>query len=278
MIRKNVALLPPKKTSAWRKISIGTWRPNGDSQVYAELKVDAGPAIRKINQINKNTEIKVTMAHFMGKLVGRVLQEVPDLNSIVRFGKIYPRKHVDIFFHVAYDETELSGHVIRNINQKSIQEISHELSKSALDIRHGRDANFKQIKKSWDLIPGFLSRWVLDFIGFLSYSLNINIKGSGIPQDAFGSMMITNIGSLGFTQAFVPLSPYSRIPLILALGKTQLVPISLPDGTVVSQEQVNLCFTFDHRIMDGARGAKMSMLIKKYMDDPDLLENNDLIN
>ena len=274
MIRKNVLLLPPKRSSAWRKISIGTWRPNGDSQVYAELKLNAGPALKKISDLNKNSATKITMSHFMGKLVGRVLEEVPDLNSIVRFGKIYPRKNIDIFFHVTYEETELSGHVIRNINLKSFQDISNELTQSALNIRQNKDASFKQIKKAWGLIPGFLSRWVLDFIGFLSYTLNINIKGSGIPQDAFGSMMITNIGSLGFTQAFVPLSPYSRIPLILALGKTQLAPVCLEDGPVVAQEQINLCFTFDHRIMDGARGAKMAMLIKKYMENPDLLEKS----
>ena len=271
MIRKNVKLLSPKKSSAWRKISIGSWRPNGDSQVYAELKLNATAALKKIEELNQQSEVKITISHFMGKLLGKVLTEVPDLNSIIRFGKVYPREDVDIFFHVSYDESELSGHVIRNIDKKSFQSISQELSQTALSIRQDKDLNFKQIKKSWDLIPGVLSRWVLDFIGFISYSLNINIKGSGIPQDAFGSMMITNIGSLGFTQAFVPLSPYSRIPLILALGKTHLTPVSLPDGSVVSQEQINLCFTFDHRIMDGARGAKMASLIKKYMENPDLL-------
>lgn len=272
MITKNVELLPPRKLSAWRKISIGSWRPNGDSQVYAELRINAEPALKKIAELNKKTDSKITMTHFMGKVMGQVLKEVPDLNAIVRFGNIYPRKNVDVFFHVVYDETELSGHVVRNIDAKKCSEISGELTKNALTIKKGEDPNFKQIKDSWGLIPPILSKYVLDFIGFLSYSLNINIKGSGVPQDCFGSMMITNIGSLGFTQAFVPLSPYSRIPLILALGKTEKRPVCLPDGTVTSQEEVSLCFTFDHRIMDGARGAKMSYLIKKYMQNPDLLE------
>ncbi|MFP5385810.1 MAG: 2-oxo acid dehydrogenase subunit E2 [Bacteriovoracia bacterium] len=272
MIKKNVELLPPRKLSAWRKISLGSWRPNGDSQVYAELRINAEPALKKIKELNQNTDSKITMTHFMGKVMGKVLAEVPDLNAIVRFGNIYPRKHVDIFFHVVYDETELSGFVVRQIDKKNCSEISKELTDTALTIKKGEDVSFKKIKDSWNFIPGILARYVLDLIGFVSYSLNLNIKGSGVPQDCFGSMMITNIGSLGFTQAFVPLSPYSRIPLILALGKTELVPVSRPDGSVVSEEQVALCFTFDHRIMDGARGAKMSYLIKKYMNNPDLLE------
>lgn len=272
MITKNVHLLPPRKLSAWRKISLGTWKPNGDSQVYCELRLNAEPALQKIREMNKTSKTRITMTHFMGKVMGKVLQEIPDLNAIVRKGNIYPRRDVDIFFHVVYEETELSGHVIRNIDQKNCSDISGELTANALTIKKGEDVNFKQIKKSWDNIPGIAAKWVLDLIGFISYQLNINIKGLGVPRDCFGSMMITNIGSLGFSQAFVPLSPYTHTPLILALGKTEKRPTVDAQGNVIAQEQVSLCFTFDHRIMDGARGAKMARLIGHYLKYPDKLD------
>ena len=272
MISKNVHLLPPRKLSAWRKISLGTWRPNGDSQVYCELMLNAEPALKKIKELNEKSENKITMTHFLGKIMGRVLKEVPDLNAIVRCGNIYPRRDVDIFFHVVYEETELSGQVIRNIDTKSMNEIAGELSSGSKAIRSDQDITFKKIKNSWNMIPSFMSRWVLNVIGFLSYQLNINIKGMGVPKDCFGSMMITNIGSLGFSQAFVPLSPYTHTPLVLALGKTQKRAVCDENGQIIAQEQVSLCFTFDHRIMDGARGAKMAKLITTYYQNPDLLE------
>jgi pyruvate dehydrogenase E2 component (dihydrolipoamide acetyltransferase) len=272
MISKNVHLLAPRKLSAWRKISLGSWRPNGDSQVYCEIKLKADPALKKIAMLNSDSFSKLTLTHFVGKVMGRVLAEVPDLNAIVRLGNIYPRRDVDIFFHVVYDETELSGVVVRNIDKKSFAQISQEISKTASSIRKGQDKDFKKIKNSWDFIPSLLSRWVLDLIGFISYSLNINIKGAGIPKDCFGSMMITNIGSLGFSQAFVPLSPYSRIPFILALGKPELTPTATADGQVIVENQLSFCMTFDHRIMDGARGAKMAKLMKLYFENPDLLD------
>ncbi len=272
MITKNVHLLPARPLSAWRKISLGSWRPNGDSQVYAEIVVDAGPALRRITELNKTTQTQITLTHFMGKVLGKVLAEVPDLNAVVRFGKIYPRRDVDVFFHVAYAETELSGHVVRGIERKPCRDIASELTAVALKIKKGEDVSFEKIKASWRFIPGFLARPVLDLIGFLSYSLNLNIHGSGIPRDCFGSVMITNIGSLGFTQAFVPIPPYTRVPLILALGRPELRPCSLPDGSVVSREQVSLNITFDHRIMDGARGAKMAFLLKKFMRHPELID------
>ncbi|HXH29373.1 MAG TPA: 2-oxo acid dehydrogenase subunit E2 [Bacteriovoracaceae bacterium] len=273
MIRKNVELLEPRYLSAWRKISLGTWKPIGDSQVYCELQVDAESVLKKIDELNKVSLHKITITHLMGKVMGKVLKEVPDLNAVVRLGKIYPRKNVDVFFQVSHDSTELSGHVVRNIDSKSLQEISRELSGTAKEIRAGNDANFKKMKNSWKLIPGWLAWLVLDVIGFISYSLNLNIKGLGVPRDTFGSMMITNVGSLGFSSAFVPLLPYTYGTFILAMGRAEYRPYCEEDGTVKSRKQLSLCFTFDHRVMDGAQGAKMVKVLKRYFENPELLEN-----
>lgn len=272
MISKNVHLLPPRRLSSWRKISMGSWKPNGDSHVYCELRLNAGPALKRIKELSESTGQKITMSHYMGKVMGKVLRDVPDMNCLVRMHNIYPRRDVDIFFHVSLDETELSGHVVRNIDTKKMDDISRELTKNVSVIRTGEDKTFKKIKDSWSMIPSFMAKCVLDAIAFVSYTLNINIQGSNVPRDCFGSMMITNIGSLGFSSAFVPLAPYTRIPLILALGKTEWRPVCREDGTVTSEEQLSLCFTFDHRVMDGARGAKMSAAIKKYVENPELLD------
>ncbi|MBA2403470.1 MAG: 2-oxo acid dehydrogenase subunit E2 [Bdellovibrionales bacterium] len=272
MITKNVNILPAQKLTSWRKISMGSWRPNGDSHVYCEIRVNAEQAVKKIKAMSASSGQKITMTHFMGKVMGKVLKEVPDLNVLVRLNNIYARRDVDIFFQVSLDETELSGHVVRCIDTKSLASISQELTDTVVAIRKDEDQTFKKIKQSWNAIPTFMAKCVLDVIAFVSYTLNLNIKGSNVPKDCFGSMMITNIGSLGFSSAFVPLAPYTRIPLVLALGKTELRPVCREDGTVTSEQQISLCFTFDHRVMDGAQGAKMSFAIKKYFINPDLLD------
>jgi len=252
---------------------MGSWRPNGDSQVYCELQVNAEAAIKKIKAMSESSGQKITMTHFMGKVMGKVLKEVPDMNALVRLHNIHTRRDVDVFFQVSLDETELSGHVVRCIDTKSLADISKELTETVNNIRKGEDLVFKKIKQSWNMIPSWMATCVLNTIAFISYTLNINIKGSNIPRDCFGSMMITNIGSLGFSSAFVPLAPYTRISMILALGKTEWRPVCREDGSVTSQQQVSLCFTFDHRVMDGAQGAKVSWWIKKYFANPNLLDS-----
>ncbi|MFP5490476.1 MAG: 2-oxo acid dehydrogenase subunit E2 [Bacteriovoracia bacterium] len=266
-MKKNVNLLPAVRMTPWRKISVGSWKPVGDSQVYCELDLDAEPALAWLEKENLNHSEKITITHLAGKVLGQVMREVPDLNSIVRFGKIYPRRDVDIFFHVVQPDKDLSGHVVRSIDNKSLGEIATELNSGAKSIKSGKDESFKKIKNSWKYIPSFLAMTVLNTIGFIFYSCNCYIKGMGVPRDAFGSMMLTNIGSLGFESAFVPLPPYSKVPFVVALGKV-VDRVCVVDGKPAVKKRVSFCCTFDHRIIDGVHGAQMAQRIEKYFTNP----------
>ncbi len=268
---KNVKLTPKKNVSAWDKISVGSWKVNGDSQVYCELKLEVEPALEYLKKLNQSSPNKITITHFLGGVMGRVLKETPDLNTMIRFSKIYYREEANIFFHVA-DKSDLSGKCIKNIDKLSLSEIANELTRSAKDIRAKKDPTFKKIKSSWRLIPSQLSKPLMGLIRFVLFGLNIHVKAFGMPQDPFGGMMITNIGSLGFDNAFVPLPPYTQVPIICALGRIGFEPVCNNQGQIESKKLVSLCFTFDHRILDGYRGSKVVEKIKNYFQNPELIE------
>jgi pyruvate dehydrogenase E2 component (dihydrolipoamide acetyltransferase) len=80
--------------------------------------------------------------------------------------------------------------------------------------------------------------------------------------------MVTNIGTLGLEEAYVPLVPYSRVPLLIAVGavKRELRPDEAGNPMVV--QTLRLCATFDHRILDGAHAAKMAKVIRRAFADP----------
>ncbi|MDC0036710.1 2-oxo acid dehydrogenase subunit E2 [bacterium] len=84
-----------------------------------------------------------------------------------------------------------------------------------------------------------------------------------MPKDPYGSFGITAVGSLGFEEAFVPLFPFSRMPMMLALGKPYPLLKLDETGKPVERTYVNLCFTMDHRYYDGADLAKPLRYLKK---------------
>lgn len=270
LFRRNVALGPALRVSSWRKVAIGTWSRAGDPSVYTSGDIPAEPILAWIEKARAESGRRITLTHFFGKAVAETIRRHPDINCVLRFGRLYPRKHVDIFFQVASDETgeDLSGTTIRDIDQKSVIEIATEMEERVKAIRTRTDKTFKQVKATMGLLPGFLARPMLGLTGLITYTLNLWSPLLGTPRDPFGSAMITNIGSLGLETAFAPLVPYSRVPLVLVLGGVMDVPV-VRDGTVVPGKVIRITATIDHRLIDGVHGALMSRTLKAILANPE---------
>ncbi len=90
----------------------------------------------------------------------------------------------------------------------------------------------------------------------------------GVPKDSFGSIMLTNVGSLGLDEAFAPLVPYSRIPILIAAGSVQDKAV-VRDGKIVVGKVIKLCATFDHRVIDGVHASHLSKSLKQIFANPE---------
>jgi pyruvate/2-oxoglutarate dehydrogenase complex dihydrolipoamide acyltransferase (E2) component len=270
LIGKNVDLGPPLRLSSWRKIALGTWRTVGDPSVYATLDLDIGPSLAYIEKIKAKTGQKITFTHFFGQVLGKVLEKNPNLNCVLRFGRLYPRKSIDIFFQVAMDPEgkDLSGIVIRNINRKSLIQICEEMQNRVQTAREKGDPDFKKMKGILSWIPGIFVRYLLDLTSFLLFTLNLWSPLFGMPRDPFGSVMITSVGSLGLDAAFAPLVPYSRVPFLIALGMIKDMP-DVKNGQLTITKSCRICVTFDHRLIDGMHGSKMARTLSKILSDPE---------
>ena len=103
------------------------------------------------------------------------------------------------------------------------------------------------------------------------------MKWLGIPKDPFGSIMITNIGSLGIDMAQAPLCPYTRVPILLTTGES---PRSL--GLLMEKwlfgKILPIGVTFDHRLIDGVHASEkwwQKYDFKKMFEHPEEFLLND---
>lgn len=259
MFKKNVALGKSLKVSSWRKSAAGTWKISKDSQVYCLQTVNVDSALEFIK------ERPYTMTHLAAQACAKMIKENPEINTLIRLGKFYPRLETSIFFQVASDKEgkDLTGHVVRNIDRMSLDDIKEDLNSAGRRIRSGDDFNYKKVKKQMALVPDFLVSFAINIYGVILYKLNLWSNILGTPKDAFGSMMITNIGSLGMQRAYVPLVGYSNCPLILALGKVYQ-RVGVVNGEPKVESVIDCCWTLDHRVLDGVVGAKMAKSFERY--------------
>ena len=189
---------------------------------------------------------------------------------MLRMGNLYKRNNVDIFITTLLKSQkgkDLSGFIIRDADAKPIDEVAGISKARAEDLRQNRDTESLKVQQMVNPLPSFILRPLLLLQEFLQFTLNISIPALGMPKDRFGSAMITNIGALGIENAFIPLSPYSRCPLLIGIGKPRRIPIVRGDE-VVAANSVIITFTFDHRYADGAHGSHLMRRFKKIFADP----------
>lgn len=83
-----------------------------------------------------------------------------------------------------------------------------------------------------------------------------------------GTFTITNIGALGGTGA-IPIINYPEVA-ILGVARARQEPV-VRDGQIVPRLLLPLSVTFDHRIADGADGARFAADIVQRLEHPDQL-------
>lgn len=272
--------------SKFRRLAMGSWRSPDDPTIYGVLELNIEKALKHLDEFRTQTDEKLTITHFLGKMLAEVMRLHPELNCEIRFGKFYRRKDVDISFQVAIEDEgadlglkhrhDLSGALVRNADQKSIIEIAKELNASARRIRGSQDPGFSGIKKISGFIPGFLQSFAVSIIKTITSGLNLWSPVLGIPKNAFGSLMVTNVGSIGLDFALPALFPPAAVPAIVAVGAIYKAPIFETDseGTVLKtrlERHIRLCGAFDHRYIDGLHASRIARDMRRFTEHPDQL-------
>lgn len=268
---RNLELEPERQLSTFRRLAPGTYGKAGDPSVYGSLTLRMDAALAYIDAFRATTGRHLTITHLMARAAAEVLEQVPEANSLLRAGRIYRRKDIGVFFQVARRDAatgklDLSGATIHDPQRKSLLAIVDELDAHFAQVRGDRGA-LARIRRTLARLPLPLIPALLDLTSFAGYTLNLDLRWAGVPRDAFGSVMITNVGSLGLEEAYVPLVPYSRVPMLLALGAIRPTPVAR-DGQVAIEHTMKLCATMDHRVLDGAHAAAMATIVKAWIEEP----------
>lgn len=268
----NLELVRKDDVSSFRKIAIGTWRTAYDPSVYGTIELRMDEATRYIARFREKYNKKLTVSHMMAKAAAMVLKECPDANAILRWNRVYLRKRIGVFFQVVMTDegahkVDLSGATLYDVENKSLVEIYDEFNDKVASVRARKDPALEKTRATFLGIPYFALNSVLRIISFLSYTLNLDLRRFGIPNDPFGSIMITNIGSLGLDTAYVPLVPYSRVPILIATGAVKDVAV-VEEGKIVSGKVMRVNATFDHRFIDGFHASVMSRVLREWIEHP----------
>ncbi len=265
-------LTPKKDVSSFRKMAIGTWQTAYDPTVYGTLRIRMDKALAYIEKFRETHGVRLTVTHLVAKAVAEGLKRCPDANAILRFNKIYLRNQVTLSVLVVQTDqgdgkVDLTAARIVDADKKSLKEMAAEMQEIVDKVRQRKDVALEKGKGTVAMIPFMFMNLFLKILGFLMYTLNLDLSWAGMPKDAFGGVTITNVGSLGLDVAYVPLVPYTNTPIFVAPGAVLDLPV-VEDGKVVPGKVMNLNASFDHRFIDGFHAGLLAKTVREMLENP----------
>lgn len=268
----HLQLTPKKEVSSFRKMAIGTWQTAYDPTVYGTMRIRMEKSLAYIEKFREVHGVRLTVTHLVAKAVAEGLKRCPDANAILRFNKIYLRNTVTLSVLVVQADqgdgkVDLTAARIEDADKKTLKVLAAEMQETIDKVRQRKDVALEKGKGTIGMIPFMWMNWFLKILGFLMYTLNLDLSGFGMPKDAFGGVTITNVGSLGLDIAYVPLVPYTNTPIFIAPGAVLDMPV-VEDGKVIPGKVMSLNASFDHRFIDGFHAGVLAKTVKEMMENP----------
>lgn len=170
------------------------------------------------------------------------------------------------------DGKDLANAKITNADNQSLQSIASSLKAKADKLRAHKDEDFESSKPLLSLLPVWALKIIVYVVGWLSAGLGLNIPALGVRQFPFGSALVTSVGMLGVEQAFVPFTPFARVPVLLMVGAIVKKPVVNATDEIIVQRVLTMTVTLDHRFADGTQASQMANRLKYILEHPQEME------
>jgi 2-oxoisovalerate dehydrogenase E2 component (dihydrolipoyl transacylase) len=114
------------------------------------------------------------------------------------------------------------------------------------------------------------SKTLLEIVADINGLIERGKRGAITPADLQGgTFTISNIGSIGATYTVPVIFPPQVA--IGAIGRMQTLPRFDADGNVVKAQIVNVSWSADHRVVDGATMVRFNNVFKQLLENPALM-------
>lgn len=257
--------------SNWRKVASTIYKKPTDSKIFGIVELDVTELEKYIAQKRKEG-IKTTLTYLMTLIIGRAIrQEVPELNTYVKRGKIVQREQVDATVSVLLPGGQMGSVKVENADQLTTSEISENIGNNIANSRKGKENDEMQSKSLLAKLPWPFRNWLFKIYQTVTIKWGISMPVIGLDSNSFGSYIISNIGTVGLDTGFGSLLPSSNISFVFVLGSINKKPVVVNDEVVVRRVML-LSSTLDHRVVDGSHGGRLFRYIKQVAKNPEILD------
>ena len=205
----------------------------------------------------------------------RLVSQRPAINRFICGRRIYARNNIEVVLTVRRGMTAEAGETTIKVvfdPYDTIFDVYHKMNEKIDEIKYGEeDNNTEQVAAALCRLPRFILRFAIavlramDYFGIIPQSL--------LDASPFhGSMIITDLGSIGIGPVYHHLYNFGTLPAFIAFGAKRKVYEINREGQVELRKYIDFKINTDERICDGLDYAQGFKLFKMYINHPTGLE------
>ena len=200
----------------------------------------------------------------------------PKLNRFIANRNTYQRDEVSASFVIKkrFSDTAEEGLAfIHSTERDTLDTIHDEILRQITDRRSERAGGDKSTDSMdmFNRMPRFVGKGIVRFLCFLD-------RHGWVPADLiatdpyYSSVVLTNLGSIQLHSGYHHLTNWGTNSLFIIVGEKKPRPFYDAAGNMTLRDSVDIGLTVDERIADGYYCSKSVRLLKKLLDQPELLE------
>ena len=219
-------------------------------------------------------EYKYNLFQVMITAILKAIVLRPKMNRFIANKNLYQRNEISAAFTVKKLFTDNGGEALAFVRAKEDdtidtihQEIYRQVSTCRSDKKDDSTAAMDVVQK----LPRFIAKAGVRFIRWLD-------KHGWVPKSMiasdpnYSSLFLTNLGSIKLHAGYHHLTNWGTNSLFCVIGEKKVRPFYDEQGNVTMKDSVDLGLTVDERIADGYYFSKTIRLVRKLLDNPELLE------
>lgn len=247
-----------------------------DNEAFISERIDLTNVMAYLEKKNANNPAyKYNLFQIMVTTMLKVITLRPKMNRFIANQTMYQRNEVSAAFTIKKEFTDNGGEALAFIHSKPEDTIDTVHNEIYRQVSIGRSddqvddgtASLNAVKK----VPGFLVKLVGSAARFLD-------RHGWMPQDVikgdpyYSSVVLTNLGSIKLHAGYHHLTNWGTNSVFCAIGEIKKRPFYDEEGNVTMRISVDLGLTIDERIADGYYYSRTVQLMKKLLENPELLE------
>lgn len=246
-----------------------------DNEAFISERIDLTNANRYLEQKNlSNPGYQYNLFQLIVTALVKTITLRPKMNRFIVNGNFYQRNEVSASFVVKKEFADNSAEALAFLHTKDsdcLDTVHEYIHAQVSECRSEKVDGSTDSMNLFNKMPRFLSKFLVHIIMWLDR--HGWVPKSLIETDPYySSCVISNLGSIKLHSGYHHLTNWGTCSMIVLIGEKKHRPFFNDDGSVEMRDSVDIGLTIDERLADGYYYSKSVRLLRKLLENPELLE------